>query len=181
MLDFPRFIPWVAIATIKWRKLLERQVGRIFLYLPFMYCCLCSPGFRPPSSSGFCSQCSASSPDRPKLVVLDSFYMTGLFGQTDASQVKHCLLQDGGTQSGITYAEVEVPKQLHLLCHCCWLFSFLWCFPSLSFLTLAWMQIHFSLPVGCKKKPATVNPYGILTWKCRYTISGLEIIWVTFL
>lgn len=41
----------------------------------------------------------AHPPDRPNLVLLDCFYTTDLFGQSDASQVKLCLLQDGGTQS----------------------------------------------------------------------------------
>lgn len=60
---------------------------------------------------------------RPKLVVLDSFYRTDLFGQTGASQLKHSLLHSGGTQSRAPHAEVHVPKQSHLQCHCSWLFT----------------------------------------------------------
>lgn len=36
-------------------------------------------------------------PDRPKLVVLDSFYTTDLFGQTDASPVRQ-FVAGGGAQ-----------------------------------------------------------------------------------
>lgn len=86
-------------------------------------------------------------PDSPKLIVLDSFYTTDFFGQSDASQVKHCLLQDDGTQTHPCRSFRAIPSAVPLLlaAHC-----FLWCFQSLSLQTPPWIQIHCSLPVDCK-------------------------------
>lgn len=124
MFDFPRFLPWVAITTISGGSYLR---GRWVAY--FSICPSCPAASALPVSSylqvlGFApGVVPGHPPDRPKLVVLGCFYTRDLFGQSDASQVKHCLLQDGGTQSRLTHAEVQVPKQAHLLCHCCWLLT----------------------------------------------------------
>lgn len=96
---FPRFLLWVAIVTIQWRKWLEMQVSSVLLCLPCMSCYICSVGIRPPSSSGFCSRWNASSPTwwaetvYLRQLLCDRSWDTAsehyLFWQIDAPQIKH--------------------------------------------------------------------------------------------